>query len=345
MRRAPTSRYRAPPCSSAFPRSYTGFMFFRDHGWRVRPRVPAPLGCVTDRDCTRQGGAHGGAGRAADDRAARVGVGLLDLHLREPAAIAIVALAYTCSAVMLGTALAAVLSTVQQLNAIGFLGATVLGAIGGRARAALDVASLGAEDLAGHAAVLGDARVPERDPRRRRHAQRVVPARSARMLHRGVLGRDGAAGCAATRRSAAGAEQSGAPQHEHAARHRGAGRNAARRDGAAEPDLEGVLPPSRARRGGAAPSARGLFLQHDVCGHEAAGHAARVGAPARTWLRTAGWQPRDTDGAAGATTRRRPGPRRRGSRQPWNRARSCAALGMQLDGDDVHAGRGTRARR
>src|SRR5262249_28114695 len=60
-----------------------------------------------------------------------VGVGLLGMHLRNAGGIALVALVYTCCAVMLGVALAALLATIQQLNAVGFLGAMVLGAIGG----------------------------------------------------------------------------------------------------------------------------------------------------------------------------------------------------------------------
>jgi ABC-2 type transport system permease protein len=61
-----------------------------------------------------------------------VGVCLLDLHLHgELLAILVVAVVYVCCAVAIGVALTAVLRTSQQLNAIGFLGATVLGAIGG----------------------------------------------------------------------------------------------------------------------------------------------------------------------------------------------------------------------
>jgi ABC-2 type transport system permease protein len=109
---------------------YTGFMFFRDHGWRVWPRVRAsgasPLEIALGKAAPMVA-----LGALQTLVLCAVGAVLLDLHLREAGAIAIVALVYTCSAVMVGTALAALLSTVQQLNAIGFLGATVLGAIGG----------------------------------------------------------------------------------------------------------------------------------------------------------------------------------------------------------------------
>jgi ABC-2 type transport system permease protein len=60
-----------------------------------------------------------------------LGATVLDMHVRDVPAVALVAITYTIAAVMLGTALAAVLASVQQLNAFGFLGATLLGAIGG----------------------------------------------------------------------------------------------------------------------------------------------------------------------------------------------------------------------
>jgi ABC-2 type transport system permease protein len=109
---------------------FTGFMFFRDHGWRVWPRVRAS-GASPIEIALGKAAPMVVLGAVQMIVLFAVGVGLLDLHLRESGAIAIVALVYTCSAVMLGAALAALLSTVQQLNAIGFLGATVLGAIGG----------------------------------------------------------------------------------------------------------------------------------------------------------------------------------------------------------------------
>jgi ABC-2 type transport system permease protein len=56
----------------------------------------------------------------------------LDLHLRgEVPALAGVTFVYVCCAVAAGIALTAVLRTSQQLNALGFLGATLLGALGG----------------------------------------------------------------------------------------------------------------------------------------------------------------------------------------------------------------------
>jgi ABC-2 type transport system permease protein len=56
----------------------------------------------------------------------------MNLHLHgEILAIAAVAFVYVCCAVAFGVALTAVLRTNQQLNALGFLGATLLGALGG----------------------------------------------------------------------------------------------------------------------------------------------------------------------------------------------------------------------
>src|SRR4051794_33389832 len=111
-----------------FLAAFTGFTFFRDHAWRTWPRLRAsgasPLEIAL--------------GKAAPMVAlgivqallhATLGVALLDLHIRNAGALAAVALVYTCSAVMLGTALAAMLTSMQQLNAVGFLGATLLGAV------------------------------------------------------------------------------------------------------------------------------------------------------------------------------------------------------------------------
>jgi ABC-2 type transport system permease protein len=60
------------------------------------------------------------------------GRAFLDLHVHgELLAIGSVTLVYVCCAVAIGVALTAIVRTSQQLNSFGFLGATVLGAIGG----------------------------------------------------------------------------------------------------------------------------------------------------------------------------------------------------------------------
>src|SRR5438270_9035701 len=60
------------------------------------------------------------------------GAVILDLHLRgEAVALAAVVFVYVCCAVAVGVALTALLRTSQQLTAVGFLGATLMGALGG----------------------------------------------------------------------------------------------------------------------------------------------------------------------------------------------------------------------
>src|SRR5215470_903211 len=107
---------------------FTGFLFFRDHGWKTWSRLRASPATTADIV----------AGKALP----MVGVGLLqmaillafgslvlDLHLHANlVALVPVGFVYVCCAVAGGIALAAVLRTNQQLNALGFLGATVLGA-------------------------------------------------------------------------------------------------------------------------------------------------------------------------------------------------------------------------
>jgi ABC-2 type transport system permease protein len=110
---------------------FTGFLFFREHGWKTWSRLRASPASVADIV----------AGKAAP----MVALGLfqvvilsafgsvaLHLHLHgKGLLLAPVALVYVCCSVAVGMALTAVLRTSQQLNAIGFLGATLLGALGG----------------------------------------------------------------------------------------------------------------------------------------------------------------------------------------------------------------------
>jgi ABC-2 type transport system permease protein len=110
---------------------FTGFSFFREHIWktwhRLRGSQASPAEIV--------------AGKAVPLVALGIvqvavlltfGWAVLGLHLRGQAiALGAVAIVYVCCAVTLGLALTAVVRTSQQLNAVGFLGATVLGAVGG----------------------------------------------------------------------------------------------------------------------------------------------------------------------------------------------------------------------
>lgn len=110
---------------------FTGFLFFREYIWKTWSRVRAtpatPLDIVI-------GKAIPMVVLGVVQLAVLVvfGVTVLDLHLHgELPAIAAVSTVYVCCAVAIGIALTAVVRTSQQLNAFGFLGATVLGAIGG----------------------------------------------------------------------------------------------------------------------------------------------------------------------------------------------------------------------
>jgi ABC-2 type transport system permease protein len=110
---------------------FTGFLFFREHGWKTWSRLRASPASTADIV----------AGKAAP----MVALGLLQvlllstfgclalhLHLHgEALVLAPVALAYVCCSVAVGIALTGLLRTSQQLNAIGFLGATLMGALGG----------------------------------------------------------------------------------------------------------------------------------------------------------------------------------------------------------------------
>jgi ABC-2 type transport system permease protein len=109
---------------------FTGFALFRDHAWRTWARIRASGASALEI-------ALGKAvpmvmiGVVQTVLLFGVGVVFLQLHLHNAVAVTLVAFVYTCTAVMLGTALAALLASMQQLNAVGFLGATLLGAVGG----------------------------------------------------------------------------------------------------------------------------------------------------------------------------------------------------------------------
>jgi len=110
---------------------FTGFLFFREHGWKTWARLRASPASSADII----------AGKSLPMVALGVtqfailfafGTAVLHLHIHgEAAALAAVAVVYATCAVTIGIALTAVLRTSQQLNAIGFLGATLLGALGG----------------------------------------------------------------------------------------------------------------------------------------------------------------------------------------------------------------------
>jgi len=110
---------------------FTGFLFFREHMWktwsRLRASSASPIEIVIGKAMPMIA-----LGLIQVAVLLAVGVGVLALHLRgHLLALLAVAVAYVCCTVAIGVAITALVRTSQQLNAVGFLGATVLGAIGG----------------------------------------------------------------------------------------------------------------------------------------------------------------------------------------------------------------------
>ena len=110
---------------------YTGFLFFRDHMWGTWTRLRASPATAIEIVL----------GKAFPMVVVGVlqaivllvfGGVVLDLHLHgQLASLVALAVAYAIVCVAVGVTLAVVLRTVEQLNAFGFLGATLAGAIGG----------------------------------------------------------------------------------------------------------------------------------------------------------------------------------------------------------------------
>jgi ABC-2 type transport system permease protein len=110
---------------------FTGFLFFRDHMWKTWPRLRAS-GATPAEIVAGKAVPMAAVGLVQVAVLIVAGVMFLGLH-RGPALVpfAVVAAIYVVTAVIIGIAITSVVRTSQQLNAIGFLGATVLGAIGG----------------------------------------------------------------------------------------------------------------------------------------------------------------------------------------------------------------------
>ncbi len=110
---------------------FTGFLFVREHMWKTWPRLRAS-GATPAEIVAGKALPMVAVGLLQIAVLVVVGVALLDLHPgRALAPLGAVASVYVVTAVIIGVALTAVVRTSQQLNALGFLGATVLGAIGG----------------------------------------------------------------------------------------------------------------------------------------------------------------------------------------------------------------------
>jgi ABC-2 type transport system permease protein len=110
---------------------YTGFLFFRDHIWKTWTRLRASPATALDIVLGKAFPMVVVGVLQATGLLVFGGV-VLDLHLHgELAPLVALAVIYAIVCVAIGVALAAVLRTVEQLNAFGFLGATLAGAIGG----------------------------------------------------------------------------------------------------------------------------------------------------------------------------------------------------------------------
>jgi len=110
---------------------FTGFLFFRDHGWKTWSRLRASPATSAD---IIVGKALPMVALGMLQIAILFAFGAMTLHLHlhgEALPVVAVSFVYVCCAVAVGVALTAMLRTTQQLNALGFLGATLLGAIGG----------------------------------------------------------------------------------------------------------------------------------------------------------------------------------------------------------------------
>jgi ABC-2 type transport system permease protein len=110
---------------------FTGFLFFREYLWKTWPRLRAS-GATPAEVVAGKAVPMAAIGLAQIAVLVLSGVLLLGLH-RVPALgpFTLVAAVYVVTAVVIGVAVTTLVRTSQQLNAIGFLGATVLGAIGG----------------------------------------------------------------------------------------------------------------------------------------------------------------------------------------------------------------------
>lgn len=110
---------------------FTGFLFFREHGWKTWSRLRASPATSAD-IIVGKALPMVALGLLQIALLSAFGAFTLHLHLHgEALAVAAVGSVYVCCAVAIGVALTAVLRTSQQLNALGFLGATLLGALGG----------------------------------------------------------------------------------------------------------------------------------------------------------------------------------------------------------------------
>ena len=110
---------------------FTGFLFFREHGWKTWSRLRASPATAAD-IVIGKAMPMVALGLAQVVIVSVFGAVVLDLHLQgEELALFAVGAVYIVCAVAIGIALTAVLRTSQQLSAIGFLGATLLGALGG----------------------------------------------------------------------------------------------------------------------------------------------------------------------------------------------------------------------
>jgi ABC-2 type transport system permease protein len=108
-----------------------GFVFFREHGWNTWERLRTSAASAAD---IVVGKALPMCGVGALQLLVMFGVGVFLLDLRVDGSVAgVVAIsaALLVCVVTLGIAITAVARTLQQVSALGYLGATVFGAVGG----------------------------------------------------------------------------------------------------------------------------------------------------------------------------------------------------------------------
>lgn len=110
---------------------FTGFLFFREHLWRTWGRLRASPATSTE-IIIGKAMTMTAVGFVQIALLMIFGVLVLGFNLRgQLLSLSAVSGVYVCCAVAIGVAITALVRTSQQLNAVGFLGATVLGAIGG----------------------------------------------------------------------------------------------------------------------------------------------------------------------------------------------------------------------
>ena len=161
---------------ASFAIAVVGFAIFREHGWRTWPRLRA---AGLSGRALLAGKLAVPAGLVAAQHVVLFGFGVAFLDLRVSGswlAVVLIGVAFGALVLVAGLAAAAALSTIQQVNAVTNLGRDGAGRARRRVRAGRVAAGLDRADRAHLPRLLGDGRLPDRDPRRRRRRRRARPA-------------------------------------------------------------------------------------------------------------------------------------------------------------------------